>query len=122
MRKEEIQKVSKIIDEIFNKYDKVSAKNTIKFHFKCKESGIDDGRKYWVAEVNKKIVGFIGSVNTIQSVFWLSWFGVKKDFQGKGIGKKLFEFFLNEAKRRKAKVICIEAGSAPMFKKSKWDV
>jgi len=118
MKEKDLVRVKRIINEIFNKYDRISARHALEFHFKAKKVGIDDGRRLWVAESNNELVGFVGLVSTIQGIFWLSWYGVKKKYHGKGIGKALFEFVLDEAKKQKAKILCIEAGSAPMFKKA----
>lgn len=115
MKFEDIGKVSQIIEEDFKKYDAKDCEDTIEFHFKCHDVGIEDGRKYWVAEADGKIIGLIGWVNTVEGVFWISWFCVAKNYQGHGIGTELLTFLTDRIKERGADMICAEASSLPMF-------
>lgn len=42
----------------------------------------------------------------------------KKRFQSKGIGKRLLDYVVKQAKKMSARIIYVESGSLPMFKKA----
>lgn len=107
-----------ILDDIFNKEDSRSAKKDIIFETELKKNHIRDDWTYWVAEMDKKIIGFIGIIDSKAGSPWIAWLGVKKSHQRKGYGKKLLEHVIAEAKKRGAKRLLVEGGTLPMFKKA----
>jgi GNAT superfamily N-acetyltransferase len=118
-RKKDSGALIRILDDIFNKEDSRSAKKDIIFEAELKKDHIRDDWTYWVAEMDKKIIGFIGIIVYSKSKSsWISWLGVRNKFQGKGVGKKLLERVIKEAKRTRAKNLLVEGGTLPMFKKA----
>lgn len=60
------------------------------------------GLKYWVALDGERTIGIIGLLTTEPDeteAAWISWFGVDSDYRGQGIGKKLLELVISEAKK-----------------------
>jgi len=117
MSEKDLPKVSRLISGIFNKHDSSIAIGEIKFHFKCKKARIKDWENYVVAVIGKKIAGFMGYAKS-KRVFWLSWLGVRKSCQGKGVGKVLLNYAFGEAKKARCRSFCIRCGSLPMFRKA----
>jgi GNAT superfamily N-acetyltransferase len=64
---------------------------------------------FLVAEVEAKVVGMALYYMTYSTwkgrMMYLEDFIVKEPFRGKGLGKKLFEVFLDEARRQEARLI-----------------
>ncbi|MBN2423143.1 GNAT family N-acetyltransferase [Candidatus Woesearchaeota archaeon] len=118
MKKQDLPKVFSTINGLFNKYDKLNAKTTLKYHFKSKEFGINDGNKYWIGNSKDSFVGFVGLEHTIQDVGFISWIAVKRRLQGKGYGKLLLKFAMGKAQEQGCKVLCIKGGSLASFKKA----
>lgn len=57
-----------------------------------------------VAEENNQIFGYLVAIIKGDTSF-VRWMGVKKDFQGRGIGTKLIKFWENWAKRKEVKML-----------------
>lgn len=51
----------------------------------------------FIAKINKKIVGFIIIENNARN-FWINNMMIQKEYQGKGIGKKLFNYVFKNKK------------------------
>lgn len=118
-RKKDSGALIRALDDIFNKEDSRSAKKDIIFETELKKDHIRDDWTYWIAETDKKIIGFIGIIVYSKSKSsWISWLGVRNKFQGKGVGKKLLEHAIKEAKYAKAKNLLVEGGTLSMFKKA----
>ncbi|MFH1209656.1 MAG: GNAT family N-acetyltransferase [archaeon] len=71
------------------------------------QSFIKENQIFFVAEINKKVIGFILGERITGNccIFWMS--AVKKQFQGRGIGERLLLKAEEECKKRKLKVITI---------------
>ena len=108
----------KILKDIFNAEDSRAAKKDIIFEVELKKDHIKDNWLYWVAEEGNKLVGFIGIIDSKVGAPWIAWLGVRKQNQGKGIGKQLLEYVIEEAKKRGARRLLVEGGTLPMFKKA----
>lgn len=67
---------------------------------------------FYVAEGDKKVVGFISAQVTLGREVWVDILVVDKKEQGCGIGTMLFHKLLKEAKRRKMKLVFLDALSA----------
>jgi ribosomal protein S18 acetylase RimI-like enzyme len=118
-RKKDSDALIGILDDIFNKEDSRSAKKDIIFETELKKDHIRDDWTYWVAEVDKKMIGFVGIIVYSKSKSsWISWLGVRNKFQGKGVEKKLLEHAIKETKKTKAKNLLVEGGTLPMFKRA----
>lgn len=73
-----------------------------------------DGRQLYVAETNNKIIGVIGiKKNELKTFF------VHPDYQGKGIGRRLFEKFKKEAIKRGIRNVKVNSSlyACPVYKK-----
>ncbi len=68
-----------------------------------------------VAEDNNQIIGFISGELMLGKFVWGDGAVVVKEYQGRGVGKKLFSFFVKEAKKKGVKYIY---NMAPKFNKS----
>ena len=83
----------KILKDIFNAEDSRAAKKDIIFEVELKKDHIRDDWTYWVAEIDKKIIGFVGIIVYSKSKSsWISWLGVRKFLYRKpmAIGKGFF--------------------------------
>lgn len=77
------------------------------------ESYTDDFSKGWfdafIAEENDKIIGIALYTSMFSTwrgrMLYLEDFVVRESYRGHGVGKKLFEMFLDEARRQKAKLV-----------------
>lgn len=117
MSEKNLQKVSRLISGIFNKHDSSIAIGEMKLHFKCKRARINSGESYVVVMIGKRVAGFMGYAKS-KGVFWLSWLGVRKSYQGKGVGKLLLNYAFGEARKARCESFCIRCGSLPMFRKA----
>lgn len=68
-----------------------------------------------VAEENKRLVGFIAGEFMLGDFVWVDAITVKKEFRGKGIGKRLFGRFKEELAKRGIKHTYL---MAPKFNKN----
>ena len=71
------------------------------------ESFVKEKQIFFIAEEKKEIVGFILGERTCGQIGYLWMLAVKPEFQGNGIGKKLFLSAEKECKRRKLKAILL---------------
>ena len=62
-------------------------------------------RIIYLAIEGEKIVGFISGDYTYGGIGFVSWLGVKKEFRGKGIGKKLYLTYEDFANKKGAHLI-----------------
>ncbi len=78
-----------------------------------KKSATDDFKPFlkkkelWVAELDKKIVGFImvGITSSNKKIAYISEFWVTKNYQEKGVGKNLLEFIEKHHKKKGVGII-----------------
>ncbi|MFH1307457.1 MAG: GNAT family N-acetyltransferase [archaeon] len=64
--------------------------------------------RYWVALVNKEVLGVIGLYTLLydeNEAYWIGWYCVDDKSRGKGIGKALLDFAINKAKQDNKKYI-----------------
>lgn len=118
MVEKDLPMVYQMFEEVFNKEDEKLARNAFEYHFKAKKVGMDDGRRYWTAKVDGRIVGVIGIVITIKNQCWLSWYCVKKAYQKRGIGHALFQHALKMAKKLNVRYFYVETGTLPTFRQA----
>lgn len=78
---------------------------------KCIEGMLKDADLIIIALHNKKIVGIARSVTDYNYCCYLSDLAVDKDYQKKGIGKKLIEITANQV-GKKCKIILLSAPNA----------
>jgi len=73
--------------------------------------------KYWVAidEENAVcgIIGLYAHKKEEETTLWLSWFCVDPVHRGRGVGKQLIEFSIEEAKRCNKKYLCLYTSDDP---------
>ena len=68
------------------------AARTMRFHFDCRQHGIDDGRTYYVYRQDGAIRGLVGLHHVLwgpEENVWLAWFAVDTACQGQGLGRRL---------------------------------
>jgi len=118
LTKKYLNKGVKLVESIF-KYEDESSKREI-------EASVDEKKfqkyvteidrhirslEYFVAVNTKgKCVGIIGMytlVENYEDTLWLGWYCVHKKHRGRGIGKLLLDFVIDEARERGKKYICI---------------
>jgi len=100
------------IDEIKTQYPKKPKKKIIenvkeysKEIFKEFDKKINSKKNYWIiAEIEKELVGF-ANVQTFKKYGWLDRNYIKKEFRGKGIGKRLTEERMKWLRKNKIKEI-----------------
>jgi GNAT superfamily N-acetyltransferase len=97
----EIERVSSMIDNIFDEFVgmdySVEGNKTFKDYIKpqnIKNRFIDKGSQFLLAKVENEITGIM----EIKNKDHISLFFIKKEFQGKGIGKYLFRYYLDKTK------------------------
>ncbi|MFA5953263.1 MAG: GNAT family N-acetyltransferase [Candidatus Pacearchaeota archaeon] len=105
------------IDEVKLQFPERTKSSIIKEVNKWKEDRIKEFKKdvnsknncYLVAEINREIIGFANAKIDKNKEGKFTMLYIKKEFQGKGIGKKLIKERLKWTKSKKIKII--EAGS-----------
>ncbi len=116
-RKEDIRQIAKIRNDVFSKYNRKEyfKKDAIEWYLNLTSLDksdeelleafyISDKTIFYVAEDNKKIIGYIkGNKNKIGNLFVLG------SSHKKGIGKKLVELLEKEARKQNSKEIRIRS-------------
>jgi len=114
--------VVQIIAKSMNENEGRWANKTINFHYFCQNSGVSDGRIYYVAKINEQIVGISGLHSYEwgpEDLSWLGWFAVDPDFQGKKIGYFLMQNTIELAKQKGFRKLLIETYSDKDFEKAR---
>lgn len=122
MRKTDTDVVVDLITRAMNENEGRWAKETVEFHFFCKENGKDDGRRYYVAKLGHKIVGISGLHRYTwgpEDITWLGWFAVDPSFQRKGIGHFMMEKTCQLARKNGFRKVFIETYSDDTFSKGR---
>lgn len=94
------------------------AKTAAEFHLRCRDLGIDDGRRYWVYREAGHARGVVGlhhySWGPPENV-WLAWFAVEPARQGQGLGTRLITAVEAEASRMGYQKLFIETYASETF-------
>ncbi len=103
-RSDEVEVALELIDECLT----YSAFNPENYQI---YSAIEDG----------KLLGYVcfGKTPMTLSTYDLYWIAVAREAQGKGIGRKLFEFTCNEVQKQGGKLIVIETSSQAQYEKTR---
>jgi len=111
----EIDCVSNMIDRIFDEFVgkdySLEGNNTFKDYIKpqnIKNRFIDKSSQFFLAKAEDEIIGIM----EIRNKDHISLFFVKKEFLGNGIGKCLFEYYLNKTKNENTEIKTITAHSS----------
>jgi ribosomal protein S18 acetylase RimI-like enzyme len=121
MQPEYRQQVEELITAAMNEDEGRWASKTFDFHFDCLQKGIDSTRQFYIALINKRVIGVVGLHQYRwgpEENIWLSWFAVSPDQQRKGIGKWLFLKMLNTAQQQGYRKIFIETYQNATFEKA----
>jgi GNAT superfamily N-acetyltransferase len=122
LQSDKINEVVNLISIAMNPNEARWAENTIKFHFFCKKNNVDDGRKYFVALIDEKIVGMSGLHNYQwgpENITWLGWFAVLPEMQGQKIGYFLMNATIAAAKKFNYRKIFVETYSDDGFERAR---
>jgi GNAT superfamily N-acetyltransferase len=107
-----------LIGRSLNCEESTQASKTLRFHFNCARQGIEDGRTYGVVTEHGTITGIVGlhhyQWGPAENV-WLAWFAVDPSVQGEGLGKALFTFVLDVARREGYQKLFVETYSTGEF-------
>jgi ribosomal protein S18 acetylase RimI-like enzyme len=81
--------------------------------------GLVDERVF-VLTVENEILGVIGYSQDEYRIsnYWLGWFYVHREYQGKGIGRELLEYILNELQQIGAKTIFVDTSSDALYRRA----
>lgn len=81
------------------------------------ESGDFPHDEFFVGLIKKRIVSVIGYYHDLANeTGWLEWFYTHKDYNYRGIGKRMFNFVVSELKARKAKKLFVNTSSHLFYK------
>lgn len=73
--------------------------------------------KFFIGLMKNKIVSVIGYYyDRANKSSWLEWFYTHKDYNHRGIGKRMFNFVVSELKARKAKKLFVNTSSHLFYK------
>ena len=111
------QSVNKVYRKIANEYVLVECKYIEDWDLSQKRSIAKriSSSEYisYIASDNDKVIGFISLLNSLNGPYMiLDMLHVSSDFRGQGIGKKLFEIGIEEAKKVGANALYISACSS----------
>lgn len=122
MEKKDIESVVNMISRAMNENEGKWAEETIDFHFFCEKHNKNDGRSYYVAKKDNKIIGVCGLHRYIwgsEDIVWLGWFAVDPKSQRKGIGCMMMENLCELASKRGYRKMFIETYSNDDFLKGR---
>jgi predicted GNAT family N-acyltransferase len=113
LRKDEIMEFSKLTNEVFDEFVGRDYSDEGKKTFKeyTKEKAIIErinNNEFFVAKYKNKIIGIM----EIRNKNHISLFFVLKEFHGKGIGRKLFEYYINIIKQNNNGIKTITVNSS----------
>lgn len=111
MQSADQREVVNLISAAMNDKEGRWAKQTFDFHFNCQQQGTDSTRSFYVALTDDTIVGIVGLHQYRwgpEENVWLSWFAVKPDYQGRGVGKWLLGEIRQAARQKGYRKIFIE--------------
>lgn len=103
MAREDSDGLVALVHEAMNAIEAECARRTISFHFHCQDAGIDDGRSYFVWKHDGRVCGAAGLQNYLwgpRENVWLTWFAVRPEMQGRGVGTTLLHEVEELARRR----------------------
>ena len=106
-----INMVKKVFKEYVGKdYSEEGNKEFLGFLLsnKMKDRLRNNLNKTFVAKFNSEIIGLL----EIKNYDHISLFFIKKEFQGKGIGRNLFEYYLREIKQKNCDIRTISVNSS----------
>lgn len=112
------EEILSVISSYHFKWDRRIAKRYYDDYFD--ESISLKGDKVFVLTYQKNIVGIIGyALDRYEtSNYWLKWFYVHSDFQGKGAGKKLLNYVSRKLRDKGVKKLFIETSSDEAYRKA----
>lgn len=113
--------VTDLITAAMNADEGKWAQQTFDFHFACLEKGMDSSRQFYIARSGEVIAGVVGlhqyRWGPAENV-WLSWFAVRPDYQGQGVGKWLLTEILKTARDQGYRKMFIETYQAKTFSRA----
>ncbi|MCK4327304.1 MAG: GNAT family N-acetyltransferase [Candidatus Diapherotrites archaeon] len=133
LQKKDINAASKVFGEHTYPWEEKSSKSYFRVSLDSKiRNPVYHCLKYWVAEEKGKVVGVVGihsCKECVKDVYWLGYIAVKKEFQGDGLGTRLYEKAEGEARKRGGRLFCLftsgeeeQGGSVKFYKKQGFKV
>lgn len=121
MLKTDQTEVVQLISAAMNPDEAKWARQTFDFHFSCQNLGTDSTRQFYVAKLEKVVIGVVGlhqyRWGPDENV-WLSWFAVSPDYQGQGIGKWLLSEVTQLARNKGYRKMFIETYQNQTFQRA----
>ena len=115
---EDKDKILEVIGSYPFKWDKRIAKRYYDDYFNKPECL--KGNNVFVLTAKGNILGVIGySIDRYETGnYWLGWFYVHKDYQGKGYGKKLLEYVIKKLKDKGVRKLFVDTSSNEFYSKA----
>lgn len=114
----DIRAVSDLVSVAMNSEEGEQARETLRFHFGCRQHGLDDGRSYYVLASHKGVAGIVGLHRYIWGPpenVWLAWFAVRPELKGAGLGNRLMTAITELALNQGYKKLYVETYSTSEF-------
>lgn len=111
-----------LIERAMNADEARWAERTLRFHFFCQSQGEDDGRSYYVATLDDKIVATTGTHHYSwgpDDVVWGGWLAVEPDLQHQHVGLFACLEMAKIIKARGYRRFFVETYSSPEFERAR---
>lgn len=122
-KEEELQKLIEVYQSSYRRMERYAYKSKKKIERYLKWLYEGDPEGFWVAEKKDKLIGFASIHSEWEDYRWgrtgeLHEIAVREEFQGKGIGKRLFEKALRYARERRCKFMSLWVGEENFLARS----
>ena len=122
LKSEDIPDVVDLVRDSMNDQEAQWVRQTLDFHFSCRQADIPDGRTYFVYRTEKTVCAIAGlhhyQWGPPENV-WLAWFAVHPDYQRKGLGGRLIREVESRAMQMGYTKIFIETYEHTDFEKAR---
>jgi GNAT superfamily N-acetyltransferase len=122
MHEQQIKDACDLVVAAMNADEGRWAEKTMRFHFGCKQQGLDDGRRYFNYRIDDRVVALVGLHHYgwgPEENVWLAWFAVHPEFQRQGIGSALLAMVEEKAKQLGYARLFVETYNHPDFDKAR---
>ncbi|UCD20573.1 MAG: GNAT family N-acetyltransferase [archaeon] len=112
VKKTDLEEIAKLYKRMYSKKPYCERWNEKNLMIKLKEN--IGWMKFFVAEENKKIIGFIMFYIYLWSRGWNAYIedvGVVEEYRRQGVGKRLIKFAISFCKKKKARIIVLNTNT-----------